>query len=417
MKKLLVMGSNFGSMEIVQRAKERGLYTIVTDYYDSSRSNAKLYCDECWEISTTETEKLAQKCIEEHVDAVTCGVSEFTSELTFKLCDRLNLPKYGSWEAWNIARDKRRFKDLCIRNGVPVADDYRITDPFDPEQIKGIRYPVVVKPVDCGGNEGVSFCDNPEELQKAFLHAQEVSEHKDTIICERRLKGVGFAAGYALAEGEASLIDLYAWHSEDGEPKNVYSLNVTASGRLDQYNREVDPGIRKVFHEAGFVDGYVWIEMMSDTDGHLYVLEPGYRLAGGMLPYTFAEVAGFNVIDWYLDAFLGIRHTKEDLPKPQTEEYSRYGVSYCLWNREGGKIREVNGLEKLRDISKSAIVDFIRKPGYELHPFSMLGEVLFTAADRQEAIDTIRRINESVSVINEDGKNVLIYFTNFGKIK
>lgn len=410
------MGSNFGSVGIVQRAKERGIYTIVTDYYDDSRSNAKLYCDECWDISITETEKLAQKCLENHVAAVICGVSEFSSECTFKLCDRLGLPKYCSWNAWSYARNKRKFKELCKKNNVPVARDYFITDINDSEKIKDIKYPVVVKPIDCGGNCGVSFCENYEELIIAFQKAKDVSEHKDTIICERKLSGKEYAAAYALAEGESSLINFFAMHSQDGAPTNCYTLDVTVTGHLEQYLREIDPYIKNVFKAAGFNEGFVWIEVMTDGDGHMYVLETGYRLPGGMIAYTFADACGFNAIDWYLDSFLGIKHTSDQLPTPQTSENDKYGVSYLLWNHSGGVIKAVNGLDKIKNCHDNIFVDFIRKPGYELHPYSLMGEVLFTADSKSEALEVIQSVNRNLSVITEDDRNVLIYFTDFEKI-
>ncbi len=416
MKKLLVMGSNFGAVGIVKRAKERGIFTIVTDYYDVSRSNAKLYCDECWNISTTETEKLAQKCREEHVDAVTCGVSEFTSEMTFKLCDALGLPKYCSWESWSYARNKRKFKDLCKKNGVPVAQDYLITDPEDTTQTDCVQYPVVVKPIDCGGNSGVSFCNNLNELKTAFQKAREVSDHKETIICERKLEGREYAAAYALAEGEASLIDFFAMNSEEGAPTNCYSLDVTRTGLLHNYLDQIDEGIKKVFKDAGFREGFVWIEVMTDQNNNMYVLETGYRFPGGMIAYSFAEACGFNAIDWYLDCFLGIKHRKEDLPKPQKEEYSRYGISYLIWNREGGIIKDVLGLEEIAERYPSVLIDFIRKPGYELHPFSLMGEILFTTDNREQTIELLSYVNDHLQVINEEGNNVVIYYTGFDKI-
>jgi len=419
MKKLLVLGSNFGSTEIVKRAKERDIYTIVTDYYDKSKSNAKMFCDECWDISITETEKLAEECIKQGVDAVICGVSEFSSEMTFKLCDRLGLPKYCSWESWEYARNKRKFKDLCIKNSVPVAFDYFINDINDEEIINAIEFPVVVKPVDCGGNVGVSICDDVDELKKAFVKAQEVTSHKETIICERKLEGEEFAAIYALAEGEASLISLFAMHCKDGEPTNCYSLDVTVTGKLEDYLKQIDPHIKKVFKEAGFKEGLVWIEVMTDKNQHMHVLETGYRLPGGMIPYTFERVCGFNAIDWYIDCFMGIKHRKEDLPVPQNAEYSKYGVSYLIWNNKPGIIKEIKGLdfiEKKFEKKEDFLVDFIRKPGYDLPPYSLMGEIMFVTDSKQDTVDVLNIINNSIGVFGLDGEDVMIHFDNYYKI-
>lgn len=417
MKKLLVMGSNFGCIELLREAKSRGYYTIVTDYYDAEHSNAKKECDECWDLSTSDTEALAKKCKEEHVDAVTCGVSEFNSEMTFKLCDAAGLPKYCSWEAWEYPRNKRKFKDLCKAHGVRVAADYDISVLDRGGTIDESLLPVVVKPIDSCANVGVSFCYSQEELRPAYEYAKSVTKQPDTIICEQMLAGREYAAAYAMLDGEARLINLFAMHSEEGTPSNMYTLDVTTTGVLDRYLEEIEPGITKAFKAAGFDGGVLWIELMQDVkDQHLYVLECGYRFPASMIFYTFKEVAGFDAVSWYLDSFMGIKHTEADLPAPQRREFEKYGVTYLLWNGPGGKIKEINGLDKVLADERVDIVDCLRKPGYELTPNTLMGEVIFTADTKEEAIAIIEFVNENVRFITEDGTDVLVRYTSFDKI-
>lgn len=417
MKKLLVMGSNFGCIELIREAKKRGYYTIVTDYYDEEHSNAKKECDECWDLSTSDTEALAKKCREEHVDAVTCGVSEFNSDMTFKLCDATGLPKYCSTEAWEYPRNKRKFKDICKEYGVRVAADYDISVLDRGGSIDESLLPVVVKPVDSAANVGVSFCYKEEELLPAYEYAKSVTKHPETIICEQMLDGHEYAAAYALLDGEARLINLFAMHNEEGMPGNMYSLDVTTTGVLDRYLEEIDPGIVKVFKAAGFDGGVLWIELMQDVkDQHLYVLECGYRFPASMIFHTFKEVMGFDAVSWYLDSFMGIRHTEADLPVPQKQEYEKYGVTYLLWNNEGGKIRSIEGLDTVRADERIDIVDCLRRPGYELTPKTLMGEVIFTADSKDDVIEILKFINDNVKFIIEDGTDVLVRYTSFDKI-
>ena len=77
-KRLLVLGGKpIGSCEIVRRAREMGIYTIVTDYLPKKQSAAKQLADECWDISTAEVDLLAQKIKAERIDGVYTGVHEF----------------------------------------------------------------------------------------------------------------------------------------------------------------------------------------------------------------------------------------------------------------------------------------------------------------------------------------------------
>lgn len=67
MKKLLILGTSTGSVQIVNYAKSIGIYTIVTDFFSIEQSEAKRYADECWNISTADVNQLEKKCIEPQI--------------------------------------------------------------------------------------------------------------------------------------------------------------------------------------------------------------------------------------------------------------------------------------------------------------------------------------------------------------
>lgn len=120
MKKLLILGTSTGSVQIVNYAKSIGIYTIVTDFFSIEQSEAKRYADECWNISTADVNQLEKKCIEENVDGVFAGVSEFNLDKVLELTERLHLPCYINKNAWGYARNKYEFKQVCKKVGAPV---------------------------------------------------------------------------------------------------------------------------------------------------------------------------------------------------------------------------------------------------------------------------------------------------------
>ena len=59
-KKLLILGGASLSIDIVHAAREMGVYTIVTDWYDTKRSPAKLIADEYWNEEIFKPDLLAK---------------------------------------------------------------------------------------------------------------------------------------------------------------------------------------------------------------------------------------------------------------------------------------------------------------------------------------------------------------------
>ena len=74
------------SCEMVRYAQSKGIYTIVTDYLEPEKSIAKQISDEYWMINTSELDVLEQKCREDGVTAVICGISEFNLEMCMAIC-------------------------------------------------------------------------------------------------------------------------------------------------------------------------------------------------------------------------------------------------------------------------------------------------------------------------------------------
>ena len=260
MKKLLFLGTSYATCALIERAKERGMHTIVTDYLSPSESVGKLISDEYWMINTNEIDLLSTKCAEEGVDGVVCGCSEFNADMALKLTKRLNLPFYCTEEAWHYSRDKYDFKKVCRELGVPVAKDYFIDDINNDKELKIIDYPVVVKPVDLSGNRGISFCYNEKELREGYLKALSVSK-SNKIVIEKMLHGEEYYGTYAIANGEPTLLGLQAMYHEKGYPTNCYTLTTTVSSNIDRFCEEINPHILRLLKRIGCTEGIAWVQV------------------------------------------------------------------------------------------------------------------------------------------------------------
>ncbi len=127
MKKILVLGDNGETCEILERAKKRNVYTIATDYNALEYSSAKRISDEYWMISTGDLDALEAKCLEENVDAVISGASDFNIKMSILLAERLGLPCYCNETTWDAVTDKIIFKRIAREAGVSVPADYIVT--------------------------------------------------------------------------------------------------------------------------------------------------------------------------------------------------------------------------------------------------------------------------------------------------
>lgn len=410
-EKILILGSDFGTISVVKEAHKAGLYVIVADLMETSPSKEE--ADESWLISTTDIDLLETKCKENGVTALMFGASDFNISNCRIICKRLGLPIYcDNDDTWAVARNKRMFKTICKKVGAPIATDYEFNDEEIEDMVDKIVYPVVVKPCDKSGNRGMSYCSNKEELREAYKLARSISD--ESIIVERQLRGEEFNVHYVLAEGEARLLYFSSTHHEPGCASNLYSFKNTTSCHLRQYIDEVNESVKKVFEEAGCKEGIVWVDIMRDVDGKFYLLEMGYRFGGVMTYRHYSMVCGFNTVKWMLDIARGIKHTVADLPKELNQVYMGCAASYHLFTKHAGVAKIVEGVDLLDGKEDDGIfVDMPKRAGSTVREKATMGLIGIYGKDIDDLCEKLKFVNSSLSIKDENGEDLVIVYDDF----
>lgn len=410
-----MLGTSYMSCEMVRYAKSIGVYTIVTDPKEPQESIAKLVSDEYWMINVGEVDLLEAKCREEGVTAIICGISEFCLEVCMELCKRLGLPCYCTPEAWHFSRDKVDFKKICHEVGAPVAEDYYISEAETDEEIDNVKLPVVVKPIDLSANRGISYCHTREELVKGIKLARSMSKSKKLVV-ERMLEGEEWYSSYAFSNGVPRFLALNGMYAQPGEPKFCYTITSTVSNHVEQYIKEINPYILKVLEKVGCKEGYAWVQVMLDKDGHFYILEMGYRLDGDMMFIPYRDMLGYDTVKELVDMACGKKSSIEDLPKNQEHAFNRCGTGLILWTNKGGVLKEIRGMEELSKLP-GLYVETLERVGDVLTPYSIVGNVCFTTDTIEEMCELIEKVNKTVQFINDSGEDVIIKYTDFDYLK
>ncbi|MBQ6382440.1 MAG: ATP-grasp domain-containing protein [Clostridia bacterium] len=408
MTKLLLLGTSLISTEIVQTAKDMGCYVIVTDNLPPERSYAKLEADEYWMISTNEIDLLEQKCREENVNAVFSGVSEFNLDRVKQLAGRLNLPCYIEDEPWKYARNKQLFKEKCKEIGIPVVDEYTLSDPPCRDEMNKIEYPVVVKPVDGSGNRGVSICYNEEEMLEAYQKARTISE-KD-ILVERYITGEESWNNFYVAENEICCVARNRAFKQPGYPTFLYSIGVSAMEDNQEFMEQINEKCVKLFRSIGCRNGIAWIQFIRDANGRYYAIEMAHRMNAGETSTLNEEGQGFNPVRWMLDTALGIEHRAAMIPALRQPPYKKAYCLYFLFADRPGIVCSMKGFKEL-DKNRFLISNVVQE-GDHINRYNLISRIAFNAQNSTDLCDTIRMINEKVRILDENGENIYIQYNN-----
>lgn len=416
-KKLLFLGSNVGTLDMIRYAKKNGAYTIVADYLPIEKSIGKQHADSHVMLSTGDLEGLKNYIMQEGVDGVLAGVSEFNLLNAMKLCNHFNFPFYCTKEQWDEIESKENFRKLCIQYRVPCPRTYFVGKELTEDTLSVISYPVIVKPVDGSSSVGITICRNERALHEAVIEARECS-NVGKIIIEDFVEGEEFTAHYTIVNGRASLscVDNRVPVSvHDGDVTTIPVARVYPSTFLDEYINQVNSKMIDLCQSIGLNTGVLFVQGLYDKKRKVFnIFEAGLRCAGEA-PYRFIEyVNGISFMNNIVDYALLGRADDFDVSK---EDPHFRGKVCCVTSfvSKGGRIGTILNFDKTAQALESIVDSECRyHEGDETPNGNTLRQIVIRFVlicdSIEQLINDVEFINNSVKVLDENGKDMCFTF-------
>lgn len=410
-KKLLILGGNAAHTKFVNAARELGVHTIVTDYLPPESSPAKRAADEYWMVSYGDIDTLAQRCREERIDGVLAVSHESAQIPYYQLCTELKMPCYGELEQFEILSNKRLFKELCCRSGVSVIPEYAL----EMAMAGKADFPVIVKPVDRCGSNGMTVCRNAEELEAAVKAARDESLSGEMIIEEYLANKNSFQITYFFADGTPYLIrtvDGYKGLPED-QLDRVALCSVSPSVYTDAYLQTTHERFVDMLRSIGVRNGPVMAQGFYD-DGVFRFYDPGRRFPGTDFEIVYRDLFGIDLMQ--IMVVFALTGKMPEMPAGLVDEnvYLRGSKAVVLFpTLRPGTIGSVSGHSELRNDPRVWNVNQKHVAGETIKQVNTVSqrifEVDFVVDSDREVRDTIRKIQESISVTDDEGKPMIAH--------
>ncbi len=410
-KKLLFLdGSSLAACAVI-RAKEMGIKTVVANYYPTEKSPAKLIADEQWMVDFSQIDEMVKLIKDNHIDGIFVGWTDSHLPFYAEICEKAGLPCCGNLEQFDIlSNDKRKFKELCIKYGVPTPDVYDISIDFNREDLDKIVYPVMVKPADGSGGRGIMKCNNEEELISYYKELYESSPSKK-IVCERYMQSENeIFIHYTVQDGYCSLSSSFLKYKVDEEKSKAASclFHMFSPKFLDEYKKTTEPAVIKMVQDLGIKYGNVMFQGFEEN-GKLYFHESGLRMGGEQF-YIFAErLNGISSLEMMIEFALTGKMTRYDAKTQDNYKFSKYCCNYYI-PLKPGRISKIEGVEEINAMPQLLQNRQFKFVGDEISSTSSLDRVIFRLHvmddTKEEFAKTLCKISETVKILDEDGNDM-----------
>ncbi len=411
-KKLLFLGGSSIMIDSVLKAKNMGLYTIVTDLHGVEKAPAKRYADEYWDISLMAYDQLVPLIKEKKIDGILTGFTDAFLLAYQHLCELTGLPCYATKEVFETTMDKAKFKQLCRDNDVPVIPEYDLAS-FNPNIITE-KNKVIIKPVDNSGSNGVILCERPDDFKRCLDYALSFSAKKQVVI-EKYMEIDGMSVSYTIQDGVLSLSttdDRHVHKSIDGS--SVTHCSLYPSKYTEVYIEKMDQIVQKMFRTAGVKNGLLSVTFFTDGSD-FYAMEMGHRLSGGQ-HYTFSQFEnGINARDLLINYAITGRMADFSIAE---KENARFTHTYChlfILGKEA-VIARFEGLDYLKQLPEVKHLSQMKFEGDKIGADGTSAQKVIGLHIKVDGIDELKdlldRIKLNFHIYDEEGNDLTINFNS-----
>ncbi|MGI5308208.1 ATP-grasp domain-containing protein [Rheinheimera sp. WS51] len=237
-------------------------------------------------------------------------LSEMAIMVGAKIAAEYGLP-YLSEGALNKARDKYEMRKVAQENGIKVPKFAKFSDRDQLQALsKEFSFPVVIKPANAGGSEGVAFVNTPEELDQAFDYLQgAVSGHKIKYGLKEN--------DYQIEEFVKAEIELSVEVINSKSGREVLCVTDKELTPLPYFveighsipsvasdNQALKDAALRICDLMHIEHGLAHVEFFITAQGEPVLLEVNARTAGGGIPEVFEKVTGVNMFELHIGSYL-----------------------------------------------------------------------------------------------------------------
>lgn len=407
--RLLVLGGLAQVCDIVERAKQDGIIVAVTD--NVPNSPAKRIADQSYSVSVTDVDGIVELCRREGISAVMNYCVDPAQKPYQQICERLDIPCYGTKSQFEILTNKDHFKRTCEENGVDIVPAFSCASSVAIKD-SGLDYPVMIKPVDGRASKGISVCFDDDDVDSAVKRAKGFSE-SGRVICEKYMERPEVAVKYFVSNGEIALTSMSDIHThfEKRYERNYIWSQTFPSRYYPLFRSTTDEKVRTMIRRMGIRNGPLSFSGFVDDEKFRFI-DPSFRMGGAQDWRIVAAIGGINIADLMTHfAVTGTMPNTNDFRCLDGAFSSRYSMMLYFLGRKG-RIDRINGLDNCATLENVIGYHVSHPEGSAIRNTGTADQVvmrfLLVADTKEELIATVQQIQAKIEVLSENGESILL---------
>ncbi|MBA1438123.1 MAG: ATP-grasp domain-containing protein [Epsilonproteobacteria bacterium] len=332
-QKILLLGGSHRDIPLIKAAKELGFFVITLG--DRAYYIGHQYADQYYQINFNDTKKVQEIIKREKIAYLIPGCGEESYLQTVALSHEIGRGNFDTLQAAKLIHNKWALKNFCLEHNISTPKGFLYTDV---EDIKTLKFPIVVKPTNLSGGRGVEVVHNEKELQRSLQEAQKISSE---IFLEEYIEGKLIAYSVFIKDQKIA----YGFSGEDRSYLNPYLVTTAYPVNIaPKIIKKLQNDIEKLCNILQLVDGMFHLQVLIQNDIP-YIIDVTRRIPGDLYPWLIEKCDGIAYSKAVIKAYIGEQISDE----LQRHNSSNFVIRHCVMPSENGFYKEIQIDPSLQD--------------------------------------------------------------------
>ena len=389
--RVLISNGGYSEIPLIHVSKEMGYYTIVCGNNEDAPGNG--LADKYVRCDYSDPASVRSIASSYGVAGICSSCSDYAYLAAGQVCNDLGLTGYDDMAKIRVIHNKNEFRKFARSIGIPAPWFYEFHSLNEVEQLSGITFPCLVKPVDAFGGIGITKCLHRDDLIRAAAEAFH-SSRINRILVEEVIDGTDH--GYSSLVAGNKVVFSFC----DNEYHDYYEYAVSAvcfpSDVPESSIHSLTEQVNRICGALQLKDGLVHIQFRLKEDGTPVILEVCRRSPGDLYIEFVKYVTGLDYPRAILESSLGL-----PFGECVSDITDRFFVRQVILSENTGYLQNVVFSQEMeRHITERFL--YFSKGMLLSKPLHKLGVVFMVFDSKDEMEHLMSHIKEHIKVITSE---------------
>lgn len=408
MAKLLVLGGGSCQVNAILRAKQKGHTVVVADYYADAPGKSLSHYSEL--VSTFDAEGNIAVARKHGIDGVLTVGTDQPVLTCARVAQELGLPSFLDPETARAVTNKKVMKEKFKEQGIPTPRYKILKEGFSADELQGIRFPVVIKPLDSQGQRGVYKLHSGEEIRRLFKDVVSYSRENEILLEEYYASDEITLSGW-VHDGVPHILTITDRITINSDPHlGICLAHDFPSKYLPSCFRECKELTAKIVQGFGICNGPIYFQMLIGAEG-IRVNEVACRIGGAYEDELIPALTGIDILEMVIAGAVGDKIDCSTLEEYDLLHNQHYASVEMLFTKPGliGSMPDMAKIIKLPGVLSGSFNcgPGNRRPEIE-NATQRAGYLIVRGESRDEWRQNLRNAYQQLGIYDAEGSRMLV---------